>query len=92
MTTTINGTSFEEYFGSKIATIGENLVVRRFATLKAGANGVVNGYGHSNGRVGVAISASCDSEKTAAAYKEFIRNLCMHAAAYETSLFVLYTT
>lgn len=90
MSTTINGTSFEEYFGSKIAMIGENLVVRRFATLKAGTNGVVNGYGHSNGRVGVAISASCDSEKTATAAAEFIRNLCMHAAAMKP-VYLCYT-
>ncbi len=81
MKTTINGTAFEEYFASKVATIGENLVVRRFATLKAGTNGVVNGYIHSNGRVGVLIAASCDSEQTAQKAGEFIRNLCMHAAA-----------
>ncbi|MDD3342695.1 MAG: translation elongation factor Ts [Sulfurospirillaceae bacterium] len=90
MKTTINGTVFEEYFATNVATIGENLVVRRFATLKAGANGVVNGYAHSNGRVGVAIAASCDSEKTAAAAAELIRNLCMHAAAMKPS-FLSYT-
>ncbi|MDD3324660.1 MAG: translation elongation factor Ts [Sulfurospirillaceae bacterium] len=85
MKTTINGTVFEEYFASKVATIGENLVVRRFATIKAGTNGVVNGYVHSNGRVGVIIAASCDSEKTAQASADFIRNLCMHAAAMKPS-------
>jgi len=90
MKTTINGTVFEEFFASKVSTIGENLVVRRFATLKAGANGIVNGYIHSNGRVGVLIAASCDSEKTAATSGEFIRNLCMHAAAMKPS-FLSYT-
>ncbi|ENG7310921.1 elongation factor Ts, partial [Campylobacter jejuni] len=62
---TINGVKFEEYLKSQIATIGENLVVRRFATLKAGANGVVNGYIHTNGRVGVVIAAACDSTEVA---------------------------
>lgn len=90
MKTTINGTIFEEYFGSKVSTIGENLVVRRFVTLKAGTNGVVNGYLHSNGRVGVLIAANCDSEKTATAAGEFIRNLCMHAAAMKPT-FLSYT-
>lgn len=85
MKTTINGTVFEEYFATNVATIGENLVVRRFATLKAGANGVVNGYVHSNGRVGVLIAASCDSEQTAQKAGEFVRNLCMHAAAMKPS-------
>ena len=57
------------------------MVVRRFETIKAGANGVLNGYLHSNGRVGVIIAAACDSEQTAEGAKEFIKNLCMHAAA-----------
>ncbi len=77
----INGTTFEEHLNSKIATIGENLVVRRFVNVKAPANGSLAGYLHSNGRVGVVISAKCDSEKTAQGAKELLRNLCMHAAA-----------
>ncbi len=81
MSTTIDGTKFEEYFNSQIATIGENLVLRRFVTLKAGENGVVNGYAHSNGRVGVLIAAKCENEEVASKSVEFIRQLCMHAAA-----------
>lgn len=77
----INGVKFDEHLKSQIATIGENLVVRRFETIKAGANGVVNGYLHSNGRVGVIIAAACDSEQTAQNAQELIKNLCMHAAA-----------
>ncbi len=77
----INGTKFDDYLNNKIATIGENLVVRRFASVKAEQNGAVAGYLHSNGRVGVAIAAKCDSEKTASGIKELLRNLCMHAAA-----------
>ncbi|MBE0491342.1 MAG: elongation factor Ts [Sulfurospirillum sp.] len=85
MASTYNGVKFEEYFNSKIATIGENLVLRRFANIHASQNGVVNGYTHSNGRVGVIIAAACDSEKTASAAAEFIRQLCMHAAAMKPS-------
>ena len=77
----IDGVKFDEHLKSQIAMIGENLVVRRFETIKAGANGVVNGYLHSNGRVGVIIAAACDSERTAEGAKELIKNLCMHAAA-----------
>ncbi len=77
----INGSAFEEYLNGKIATIGENLVVRRLVSVKAPLNGALAGYLHSNGRVGVAISAKCDSEKTAEGAKELLRNLCMHAAA-----------
>ncbi|MFK5880626.1 MAG: translation elongation factor Ts [Sulfurospirillum sp.] len=81
MSTEVDGVKFEEYFNSHIATIGENLVLRRFVTLRAGENGVVNGYAHSNGRVGVLISAKCENEEVAAKSAEFIRQLCMHAAA-----------
>ncbi len=78
---TIDGNGFEEHLNTKIATIGENLVVRRVATIKAPQNGALAGYLHSNGRVGVVIGAKCDSEKTANGAKELLRNLCMHAAA-----------
>jgi elongation factor Ts len=80
MTTTIDGTTFEEYFKNQIATIGENLVVRRFATIKAGDNGVVGSYCHS-GSVGVIIAAACDSQATADALPEFLKDLAMHATA-----------
>ena len=81
LTTTIDETTFEEFLGTQIAKIGENLVVRRFATLSAGENGVVNGYCHSNGRVGVIIAAKCDSETTCEGSRELLKNLSMHIAA-----------
>lgn len=83
---TLNGVKFEEYFKTQIATIGENLVVRRFETIRADEKGVVNGYVHSNGRVGVLIGAACDSEEVAQKAAEFIRNLCMHAAAMKPTV------
>ncbi|HEB9415766.1 TPA: elongation factor Ts [Campylobacter coli] len=82
---TINGVKFEEYLKSQIATIGENLVVRRFASLKASANGVVNGYIHTNGRVGVIITAACDSAEVANKSRDFLKQLCMHIAAMRPS-------
>ena len=82
----INGVKFEDYFKSQIATIGENLVVRRFETIKADEKGIVNGYLHSNGRVGVLIAASCESIEVAKKAGEFVRNLCMHAAAMKPSV------
>ena len=85
-TSTLNGVKFEEYFKTQIATIGENLVVRRFETISADDKGVVNGYVHSNGRVGVLIGAACESAEVANKAAEFIRNLCMHAAAMKPSV------
>ena len=80
-TSEIKGVKFEEYLKSQIATIGENLVVRRFATLKAEGKGIVNGYIHSNGRVGVIIAASLDDESKKDKCAEFLKQICMHIAA-----------
>ena len=84
--TKVNGVDFEEYFGTEVSKIGENVVLRRFATIASGANGVVNGYGHQNGRVGVIIGAVCDSAKTAAGVKELLKNIAMHAAAMKPTV------
>lgn len=85
LSSTINGVKFEEYLNSQIATIGENLVVRRFATLKAGANGILNGYIHTNGRVGVIIAATAQNEQIAQKSLNFLKQLCMHIAAMKPS-------
>ncbi len=77
--TTINGTTFEEYLNSKIAIIGENIVARRMANIEI-TNGIINGYIHTNGKVGVILSATCSDEakdKT----KILLKNIAMHAAA-----------
>jgi elongation factor Ts len=82
--TTINGANFEEYLNEKIAKTGENIVARRMATVKTD-NGVVNGYVHSNGKVGVIVSATCApeaKEKTVA----LLKNIAMHASAMKPTV------
>ena len=74
-------TTFEEELKVKIAKIGENIVIRRMATIKTPKNGVVNGYIHAGGKVGVLVAANCDSEKTADAIKDTLRDIAMHVAA-----------
>ncbi|MSN96358.1 elongation factor Ts [Campylobacter sp. FMV-PI01] len=78
----INGEVFEDYLKSQIATIGENLVVRRFESV---SDDIVNAYLHSNGRVAVAISAKYNGDNTEKV-KEFLKQLCMHAAAMKPSV------
>jgi len=73
--------TFEEELKVKIAKIGENIVVRRFATIKADENGVVNGYVHMGGKVGVVLAAACDKPETADAIKDALKDIAMHAAA-----------
>lgn len=76
----VEGSNFDEYLKGQIAKIGENIVVRRVANVCA-KEGIVNGYVHSNGRVGVIIAMSFKNPANKQKVAEFARNLCMHAAA-----------
>ncbi len=78
--------TFSEYFTQSVARIGEKIEVRRFVTLNAKENGAVNGYIHSNGRVGVLVAAQCDSEKTAELIAPTLKNIAMHAAAMKPTV------
>jgi elongation factor Ts len=81
--TEINGVNFEEYLKTKIATIGENIVVRKMVTITTD-NGVVNGYVHL-GKVGVLLAATCNEdakEKT----KELLKKVAMHAASMKPTV------
>lgn len=80
-TMSIGGVKFEEYLQQNIAKIGENIVVRRIASIEAQGKGIVNGYVHSNGRVGVLIAMKFDKESSKAACVELAKSICMHAAA-----------
>jgi elongation factor Ts len=74
------GEGFKEYLALQIATIGENLVVRRVAVIEGDDSVAINGYVHAGGRVGVLVAAKCDGadcEKV----KEALKNVAMHAAA-----------
>ncbi|NPA12145.1 MAG: translation elongation factor Ts [Epsilonproteobacteria bacterium] len=73
--------TFEEELKVKIAKIGENIVVRRMATIKADENGIVNGYIHAGGKVGVLVAAACDKPEVCDAIKDTLRDIAMHIAA-----------
>ena len=62
----------------KIAVIGENLTIRRFAKESA-ENGFVVSYVHAGGRIGVIVEAEC--EKVCDEAKEACTNLAMQIAA-----------
>ena len=74
----IDGKVFSEYLSEQIATIGENLVLRRVARL---SGDVVSGYLHANGKIGAIISAKISDESKKDAAAAFLKNLCMHIAA-----------
>ncbi len=78
---TINGQPFSEFLALQIATIGENLVVRRAALLEGGENVALNGYVHSNQQNGVIIAAECDDAETCEKMTPVLKEIAMHAAA-----------
>ena len=79
--TELDGTAFSVVFDEAVAKIGEKIEVRRIATLKGNENTIVNGYVHSNTRIGVVVAIECDSAKTAEAMIPVAKNVSMHASA-----------
>ena len=57
---------------NQIATIGENLTIRRFARIKS--DGLVVGYVHGGGRIGVLVEAAAENND---ANKEALKNVAM---------------
>jgi len=79
--TEIDGKSFALTFDEAVAKIGEKIEIRRIATLTGNENTIVNGYVHSNTRIGVIVAIECDSAKTAQAMIDTAKNVAMHASA-----------
>ncbi|HIC79227.1 MAG TPA: elongation factor Ts [Sulfurovum sp.] len=79
---TINGQPFADYLSLQIATIGENLVVRRAGMVASDDETVaINGYVHANNRVAVLLGAKCEDAETAKKVAIELKNIAMHAAA-----------
>jgi len=79
--TELDGKAFSAVFDEAVGKIGEKIEVRRIATLNGNANTIVNGYVHSNTRIGVVVAIECDSAKTAEAMIPVAKNVAMHASA-----------
>jgi elongation factor Ts len=83
---TIDGHKFTDYIASNIATIGENIVVRRFSTLDADDSEIVNGYVHMGGKIGVLVKAKYENSDMKDGVEEFLKQLAMHIAALKPSI------
>ena len=67
-----------EELASMIATIGENMNIRRFEKVSCD-NGIVVDYIHAGGKIGVLVAAETDS--TSDAVVECLKNVAMQGAA-----------
>lgn len=68
----------KEELASMIATIGENMNIRRFKKVVA-TDGVVASYIHAGGKIGVLVEAKTDSNSDAV--QECLKNVAMQVAA-----------
>ena len=69
----------QEALTALIATLGENMTVRRFKKVEV-ANGAVQTYIHGGGRIGVVVELGCDADNTAV-LTEVAKDVCMQVAA-----------
>lgn len=68
----------KEELASMIATIGENMNIRRFQKLES-PDGMIASYIHAGGKIGVLVEAKTDSDSPEV--KECLKNLAMQVAA-----------
>jgi len=83
-TSTINGQDFNEFFNSKIALIGENLILRRFKSIKKPTIGAIVDYVHMD-KIAVLISVKYENSNEIEMLDREILNIAMHIAAMNPS-------
>ena len=79
----VNGTLILDLIASKIATIGENIQVRRFELFQVEhGNGVVGTYIHPVGnKIGVLVKLNNSGSTNTVEIEELAKNIAMHVAA-----------
>ncbi len=72
-----------EQLVAKIQKTGENLIIRRNVKYTVGGNGIVAGYIHLGGKVGVLVEVGCEKAETASKdlFKETVKDVTLHVAA-----------
>lgn len=86
----LNGRRVAEMVKDAIASLGENIVIRRAArlALPAGTPGVITSYLHAGGKIGVLVELRCASQATTTAEvlaqlaKELALQVCSAEPAY----------
>jgi len=67
----------------QIASIKENISIRRFARYEAPANATIGTYIHGGGKIGVMVEVVAQSGSTGAHLDEVAKDIAMHIAAAE---------
>ncbi len=82
-TAMVNNKTVSEAITGLVATIGENMTVRRFARFAVKANGIIDSYIHMGGKIGVLIEVSANKPETLnqPEFVSLVRDLAMQVAA-----------
>jgi elongation factor Ts len=77
-----NSITVNEFLKQSVATIGENLVVRRYAKYQANQS-LVHTYIHGEGKIGILIEVAADKAEVLAneSFKTFVNDVALHIAA-----------
>jgi len=68
---------------SMIATLGENVTIRRFVRYEGAANAALGTYIHAGGKIGVLVEVVAQSGTKSDKANELAREIAMHIAASE---------
>jgi elongation factor Ts len=75
--------SVQHKVSEMVASIKENISIRRFARYQAPANASIGTYIHGGGKIGVMVEVIAQSGSKSAKLDEVARNIAMHIAAAE---------
>jgi elongation factor Ts len=78
----LDGGKVSERLSAAMATIGENIVLQRVGRLAAADGGLVGGYVHAGGKLGVLVAVRAPAGQAAQA---LAKDLAMHVAAADPS-------
>lgn len=79
----VDGVKASERIQAAIAKVGENVVLRRVARLETRAGGVVGGYVHAGGKLGVLVAV--EGGAAAPGLDALAKDISMHVAAADPS-------
>lgn len=80
---TLDGAKASERVSGAIGTLGENIVLKRCARLAVDGAGLVGGYVHAGGKLGVLVALA--SQASGSGLQTLAKDLAMHVAAADPS-------
>ena len=78
-----DGHTVEQALSGRIATVGENMSIRRFVSYRAGDHGLLATYVHAGGKIGVLVEIGAENAARKPQVETIAREVAMHIAAAE---------